>query len=227
MREERRIVTALFADIVGSTSIAERLDPEDAREVLGGAVALIIEQVDALGGTVKYIEVKALERYTSWAFDLGFIAAADIEPANGFRLRPRIGASIRNLGKDIESIPSDAVDPPPPKPLIVEQPGEHRYGIGVDVSAPPLDAMTEKLHRGVSAAGVSIDCDIVKGDGSNDSNGWCSSTSRWRSCAKIDRSRGSRPCGQTGSCGAKRNAGALAWSISWFRRTRLTGPLTL
>jgi class 3 adenylate cyclase/tetratricopeptide (TPR) repeat protein len=53
MREERRIVTALFADITGSTSIAEKLDPEDARDVLGGAVALVIEQVDALGGTVK------------------------------------------------------------------------------------------------------------------------------------------------------------------------------
>jgi class 3 adenylate cyclase len=53
MREDRRIVTALFADIVGSTAITERLDPEDARDVIGGAVALMIEHVDALGGTVK------------------------------------------------------------------------------------------------------------------------------------------------------------------------------
>jgi class 3 adenylate cyclase len=53
IREERRIVTALFADIVGSTRIAERLDPEDTAEVLGGAIALLVEQVDALGGTVK------------------------------------------------------------------------------------------------------------------------------------------------------------------------------
>ena len=28
--DERRIVTALFADLVGSTSIGERLDAEDA-----------------------------------------------------------------------------------------------------------------------------------------------------------------------------------------------------
>lgn len=53
MREERRIVTALFADIVGSTSIAERLDPEDSREIIGAAIAIAVEQVDALGGTVK------------------------------------------------------------------------------------------------------------------------------------------------------------------------------
>lgn len=53
MREERRIVTALFADIRGSTSITENLDPEDAWDVLGRAVTIVIEQVDALGGTVK------------------------------------------------------------------------------------------------------------------------------------------------------------------------------
>jgi class 3 adenylate cyclase/tetratricopeptide (TPR) repeat protein len=53
MREDRRIVTALFADIVGSTSITERLDPEDASDVLGGAVTLMVEEIDALGGTVK------------------------------------------------------------------------------------------------------------------------------------------------------------------------------
>ena len=53
MREERRIVTALFADIVDSTALTESLDPEDARDILGGAIQLIIAQVDALGGTVK------------------------------------------------------------------------------------------------------------------------------------------------------------------------------
>ncbi len=53
LAEQRRIVTALFADIVGSTTLAERFDPEEVREVLGGTIALVIEQVDALGGTVK------------------------------------------------------------------------------------------------------------------------------------------------------------------------------
>ncbi|MGE5274264.1 MAG: ATP-binding protein [Verrucomicrobiota bacterium] len=53
MREERRVVTALFADLAGSTEITERFDPEDAREVLGGAIAKIIDVVDAYGGTIK------------------------------------------------------------------------------------------------------------------------------------------------------------------------------
>jgi hypothetical protein len=35
---ERRVVTALFCNIVGSTTIAEQLDPEDRAEIVGGAV---------------------------------------------------------------------------------------------------------------------------------------------------------------------------------------------
>lgn len=31
MREERRFVTALFADLVGSTALAERLEPEELK----------------------------------------------------------------------------------------------------------------------------------------------------------------------------------------------------
>ncbi len=53
MREERKVVTALFADVVGSTELTERLDPEDAREVLGAAVRGMGEAVEAFGGTVK------------------------------------------------------------------------------------------------------------------------------------------------------------------------------
>jgi hypothetical protein len=120
----------------------------------------------ALGGTAKYLEVKSFEHYTSWPFDLGVIAAADFERADGFRLRPRIGASVRNLGKDIEMTYHGASYP------AFEQPGEHRYGMGIDVLAPQVDAVTKSLHRGVPAMGVSIDYDIVKGDGSNDADGW-------------------------------------------------------
>ncbi len=52
-REERKVVTALFADIVGSTALAERLDPEDVKLIVGEAVARIVGDVEALGGHVK------------------------------------------------------------------------------------------------------------------------------------------------------------------------------
>jgi ABC-type oligopeptide transport system substrate-binding subunit/class 3 adenylate cyclase len=53
MREERRVVTAMFADLVGSTALAERLDPEDAKVIVNDAVARAIAAVEAFGGTVK------------------------------------------------------------------------------------------------------------------------------------------------------------------------------
>jgi ABC-type transport system substrate-binding protein/class 3 adenylate cyclase len=53
MREERRAVTALSADIVGSTPLAERLDAEEAKLVVGEALTRMVAAVEELGGTVK------------------------------------------------------------------------------------------------------------------------------------------------------------------------------
>src|ERR1700694_4211150 len=51
--DERRIVTALFADVAGSTALGERLDPEEAKLVIGGAISRAIRAVEAYGGTVS------------------------------------------------------------------------------------------------------------------------------------------------------------------------------
>src|SRR2546423_12582189 len=51
-REERRIVTVVFADLVGSTPLAERLGPEEARLIVGEAVGRVVAAVEAFGGTV-------------------------------------------------------------------------------------------------------------------------------------------------------------------------------
>src|SRR5215475_799264 len=53
MREERKAVTALDADVAGSTALGERLDAEEVRLVVGEAVARMVAAVEALGGTVK------------------------------------------------------------------------------------------------------------------------------------------------------------------------------
>ncbi len=53
VREERKVLTAVFADVVGSTALAELLDPEDMKLVVGEAVARIVGEVESLGGHVK------------------------------------------------------------------------------------------------------------------------------------------------------------------------------
>ncbi|MDQ3121054.1 MAG: ABC transporter substrate-binding protein [Actinomycetota bacterium] len=53
MREERRPVTALFADLVGSTALAEQLDDAEVKLVVGEAIARVVTEVERLGGYVK------------------------------------------------------------------------------------------------------------------------------------------------------------------------------
>ncbi len=51
--EERRTVTALFADLVGSTSLGERTDPEVMRALVGRFFELAFAEIRSRGGTVE------------------------------------------------------------------------------------------------------------------------------------------------------------------------------
>lgn len=53
MREERKVITALYADLADSTPLGERLDPEDVRLIVGEAIARMAQAVERFGGTVK------------------------------------------------------------------------------------------------------------------------------------------------------------------------------
>jgi class 3 adenylate cyclase/tetratricopeptide (TPR) repeat protein len=52
-QEARKVVTALFADVVGSTVLGERLDPEDFTDIVGGAVREMAGCVERFGGSVS------------------------------------------------------------------------------------------------------------------------------------------------------------------------------
>jgi class 3 adenylate cyclase len=49
--EERKLVTLLFADVTGSTRLAEELDAEVVRELMSAYFALAREEIEARGGT--------------------------------------------------------------------------------------------------------------------------------------------------------------------------------
>ena len=51
-RAERRQVTVMFSDLVGSTALSARLDPEDLREVISGYQKCVAETVQRFGGFV-------------------------------------------------------------------------------------------------------------------------------------------------------------------------------
>ena len=53
---ERRQVTVMFSDLVGSTALSARMDPEDLREVISAYQKCVAETVGRFGGYVaKYM----------------------------------------------------------------------------------------------------------------------------------------------------------------------------
>ena len=60
-RAERRQVTVMFSDLVGSTALSARIDPEDLREVISAYQKCVAETVQRFGGFVaKYMGDGAL-----------------------------------------------------------------------------------------------------------------------------------------------------------------------
>ena len=53
---ERRQVTVMFCDLVGSTALSARMDPEDLREIISAYQKCVAETVRSFGGFVaKYM----------------------------------------------------------------------------------------------------------------------------------------------------------------------------
>jgi class 3 adenylate cyclase len=52
-REERKVVTVLFTDLVGFTGRSERLDPEDVRATLSPYYARLRAEIERHGGTIE------------------------------------------------------------------------------------------------------------------------------------------------------------------------------
>jgi len=53
--EERRIVTVVFADLVGFTSLAEFLDPEQVKRLVDSCFELLVDDITSFGGRVDKI----------------------------------------------------------------------------------------------------------------------------------------------------------------------------
>src|SRR5512132_4339312 len=52
-REERKVVSVLFVDLVGFTSRAEQMDPEDVRALLSPYYGHVRDELERYGGTVE------------------------------------------------------------------------------------------------------------------------------------------------------------------------------
>jgi hypothetical protein len=100
-RAERRQVTVMFSDLVGSTALSTRMDPEDLREVISAYQKCVSETVQRFGGFVaKYMGdgvliyfgyPQAHEDDAERAVRAGLDLVAAVGALKGAPLRTRVG----------------------------------------------------------------------------------------------------------------------------------------
>jgi class 3 adenylate cyclase/tetratricopeptide (TPR) repeat protein len=97
LSENRRLVTILFADLSGSTSLAERLDAEDLREFLTSYFATLSGQIQRYGGTVdKYIGDAVMAVF-------GAPVAHEDDPERAINAALAILAAFGHLNDDLQN----------------------------------------------------------------------------------------------------------------------------
>jgi len=95
--QQRKLVTILFADIVGSTDIVKHLDPEDALEIMDGSLKQLSVPVEELGGHIT--------RFTGDGFKavFGMPKAYENDPEMAIRAALGILEVVQEISADLEN----------------------------------------------------------------------------------------------------------------------------
>jgi class 3 adenylate cyclase len=87
---ERRIVTMLFCDVVGSTAMAERLDPEAWTEIMNEVFALLMAPIHRYKGTLARLMGDAIFAFfdapVAYEDDPGRAVSAGLEIVEAIRI---------------------------------------------------------------------------------------------------------------------------------------------
>ena len=95
-REERKTVTVFFCDVVGSTELGERFDPESARRVLGRFFETVRDVVERHGGSVeKFIGDAVMAVF-------GVPVLHEDDPLRAVRSAGEVREEFRTLNEELE-----------------------------------------------------------------------------------------------------------------------------
>ena len=97
LQDERRPVTVLFADIVGSTALGERLEPDEAKVLVGECVTMMSRAVEEYGGTVQAYQGDGICAY------FGVPTAHEDDPERAARTALRILEVVSGYARDIDA----------------------------------------------------------------------------------------------------------------------------
>jgi class 3 adenylate cyclase/tetratricopeptide (TPR) repeat protein len=93
--EERKLVTILFADVTGSTSLGEQLDPERFRQVMQAFAGAMRQEIEAEGGTVeKFIGDAIMAAF-------GVPVAHEDDPERALRAASRMLERLERLNDEL------------------------------------------------------------------------------------------------------------------------------
>ena len=96
--EERKLVTVLFADVVGSTALGARLDPERLREVTDAYFDAMRHELESQGGTVeKFIGDAVMAVF-------GVPAAHEDDPTRALRAALAMSRRLTELNLSLETL---------------------------------------------------------------------------------------------------------------------------
>ncbi len=95
--DEVRPVTVLFADIVGSTALGERLAPDEVKALVGECVTMMSRAVEEYGGMVQAYEGDGICAY------FGVPAAHEDDPERAARTGLRILEVVAEYARDVEA----------------------------------------------------------------------------------------------------------------------------
>ncbi len=95
--DELRPMTALFADVVGSTALGERLGPDEVKALIGECVSRMSRAVEEFGGTVQAYMGDGICAY------FGVPAAHEDDQERAARAALRILQLVGEYGRDIEA----------------------------------------------------------------------------------------------------------------------------
>ncbi|MEJ7793265.1 MAG: adenylate/guanylate cyclase domain-containing protein [Gaiellaceae bacterium] len=128
-RDERKVVSVVFCDLVGSTARAERMDPEDVRVMLSRYHGRVRYELERFGGTVeKFIgdavmalfgapvaheddperAVRAALAIREWASEEGCRCGSGSRPARRWSRSPRGRQRVREWHRATLSTPPRA-----------------------------------------------------------------------------------------------------------------------
>ena len=95
--EERRVVSVLFADVTGSTTLGERLDPEQLRDIMATYFGGMREEIEAEGGTVeKFIGDAVMAAF-------GVPSAHEDDPARALRAAIRMRRRLEAVNTELDA----------------------------------------------------------------------------------------------------------------------------